>query len=113
MKYAEIPQLTHEQIVRDLLSSDIEISSVALLSASLYGQDRNWIQEKCLTFLDHPDPTMKATAIRCLGHLARIHKKLDIEKVLPAIFRFKDDSYLSGVVEDTLDDIKVYIKSTY
>ncbi|WP_167080781.1 hypothetical protein [Massilia aquatica] len=44
----------------------------------------------------------------CLGHIARIHRKLEKEKVIAALRMKLDRSEIAGVVEDALDDISTF-----
>jgi hypothetical protein len=55
----------------------------ALLIAAYYDPDWRWVQGVCLRFLDDTDVWVKTNAATCLGHIARIHKNLDLELVLP------------------------------
>jgi hypothetical protein len=48
-------------------------------------------------------------AVVALGHLARIHRTLDLERVLNVLARKADDVELAGTVENTLDDIRQFI----
>lgn len=84
--------------------------SDALLSATYYDPDWRWVQERCLEFLDHNDRGVRALSATCLGHLARIHKKLDLELVLPHLAALKNDPQIGSFVQDALDDIKFYLK---
>jgi hypothetical protein len=49
-------------------------------------------------------------AIICLGHIATFHNNIDKEKVLPILYKKMLDKELTGVVEDVLDDIKMFVK---
>lgn len=53
---------------------------------------------------------VKAVAITCLGHLARLHGELHMDLVLPALRALSEDSRLRGLVEDTLADIQIYLR---
>ncbi|MBF7092964.1 hypothetical protein IUY40_15635 [Flavobacterium sp. ALJ2] len=48
-------------------------------------------------------------AVTCLGHIARIHRVIDKEKVLKAFESRKDDEAINGRIEDAIDDINVFV----
>jgi hypothetical protein len=45
-----------------------------------------------------------------LGHLARIHRQLDLELVLQRLAELKADPLVKAGAEDALDDIRFYLK---
>jgi 3-methyladenine DNA glycosylase AlkC len=49
-------------------------------------------------------------AMLCFGHICRIHRTLDKEKVLPILGKgLKDkDEYVRGAAENALNDIEVF-----
>jgi hypothetical protein len=49
-------------------------------------------------------------AATCLGHLAIIHRQLDIELVLPRLAEMKSDAQVAARVEDALEDIKFFLR---
>jgi hypothetical protein len=99
---AEIELLLHRTDPTDILD--------ALLSAAYHDPDWRWVQERCLEFLDHNDRSVRGLSATCLGHLARIHKQLDLELVLPRLATLKNDPEIGPSVQDALDDIKFYLR---
>ena len=83
----------------------------ALLRITFNDSDWHWVQEKCLYFINSHSSDVRGLAITCLGHLARIHRKLDLKKVLPLLKNLQNDSQVSGRVEDVFDDIKTFVDS--
>ena len=81
-----------------------------LLSAAYYDPDWRWVQSLCLRFLAHSDNGVRSNAAICLGHIARIHGKLDIETVLPRLTELQGDASIGPWVEDALDDIKFFLR---
>jgi hypothetical protein len=84
--------------------------SRALLALALHDEDWRWVQNLSLELINDPDPAMRGTAVLALAHLARIHRKLDLDKVLPELKRLKHDAAISGRVEDALSDIEIFLK---
>lgn len=82
----------------------------ALLAVTLHDEDWKWVQMQCLHFLGHTDPNVSGLAATCLGHLARIHRKLDRELVIRALKKWLKDEKISGRVQDALDDIEIFLE---
>lgn len=81
----------------------------ALIRITYYDSDYKWVQGKCIMLLKGNDLSIKRLAITCLGHLARIHKKLDKELVVALLKKLKEDKDVSGAAEDALDDIDIFL----
>jgi len=81
----------------------------ALLSAAYYDPDWRWVQGVCLRFLDHADLGVRSNAAICLGHIARIHRNLDLDVVLPKLLALKADVELAHWVDDALEDIRFFL----
>ncbi|MDF3055570.1 MAG: hypothetical protein K0Q74_1477 [Gammaproteobacteria bacterium] len=81
----------------------------ALLAITLYDKDWRWAQMHCLHFLNHVDSDISGLAATCLGHIARIHHKLDQKLVINALKNRLSDIKISGRVQDALDDIEIFL----
>ena len=79
-----------------------------LLSETFYNNDWEYVQRECLKYIENEYLDIVHLAITCLGHLARIHKCIDKEKILLILKEKAKDNKLTGVVEDALDDIKQF-----
>ena len=110
MKYHEIFPMDRADLERLFESGDETAIIDALLSAAYYDSDWRWVQTTCLRFLDHPAKWVRWNAVTCLGHLARIHKELDLQIVLPKLLPMKADSDIAPNIEDSLEDIKWYLR---
>lgn len=53
---------------------------------------------------------LRLNAATCLGHLARIHKNLDLGLVLPKLLPLKGDAAIGPLVEDALQDIRFFLR---
>jgi hypothetical protein len=109
-RYEPIPEMTRAEALGMLDGTDGLSRSKALLSLALYDPDWRWVQNLSLKLLDDPDSGLKGTAALALAHLARIHRALDLDVVLPALERLKSDRNIGGRVEDALSDIQIYVK---
>lgn len=109
MKYHNITPV-NKQLAQEIFESK-NISEIcdALVSVTFHEHDFYWAQEKCLCFLQSPDAEISGLAATCLGHLARIHAKLDKEKVVHALTLRQNDPEISGRIQDALDDIEMFV----
>ena len=48
-------------------------------------------------------------AIICLGHLARIHRRLDLDRVSPLLKELRRDKEIGDRVGCALDDIQIFM----
>lgn len=75
--------------------------------------DWRWVQNACLRLTDSPDPGLRGIAATCLGHLARLHRKIDLAAVVPVLERLAADPAVSGEAEDALDDIRTFVQQPH
>jgi len=109
MKYQEAKPISRSDAETVLRGSDQWAIREVLVSLALTDTDWRWVQENCLAQLasDHWDT--RAVAATCLGHIARIHRSLDFEKVLPALYALRNDPRTVPYANDALSDIDHYI----
>ncbi len=110
MKYHEIFPMGRPELEVLLESGNESAIIEALLSAAYYDPDWRWVQGVCLRFLDHAEVAVRSNAATCLGHIARIHKTLDLELVLTRLLPLKRDAAIGPWVEDALEDIRFFLR---
>ncbi|QIS13447.1 hydantoinase B/oxoprolinase family protein [Nocardia arthritidis] len=91
-----------------LASSDPHLIAEAILRSALHDPDGVWVTERALELLESRDIDVRAIAATALGHIARIHRVIDRERVIPALRRLMDNPETVGQAEDTLDDIEIF-----
>ncbi len=111
MKYEVIQPTEKDQAEQAFRGNEPAEIVHALLGVTWHLADWEWVQDHCLGFLDSPMPDVRNTAIACLGHLARIHKKINKPKVLAALADKRTDPDCAGRVEDAIEDIEMFTKS--
>src|SRR5690348_2256480 len=109
-RYESIAPLTRADAEREFASGDSERMVRALVAVTENDVNWEWVESRCLQFLESPITDLRDAAILCLGHLARIHHKLNKDKVLPALERHRDDADASGRIDDALDDIEMFVR---
>jgi HEAT repeat len=92
-----------------LQGSDATAICGTLVNVALHDPDWAWVQEHCLRLLAAADPEVRGVAATCLGHLARIHGTLDLNRVEPRLRELRKDPEVRGRAEDALDDIQRFM----
>src|SRR5579875_1886943 len=69
----------------------------------------DWSSDVCSSDLD---PGIRGIAATCIGHLARIHQQLDLDLILPALYRHQSDpgKYVAGNVDNALSSIERFMQ---
>jgi len=83
----------------------------ALVQVALHDPDWRWVQEVCVRFANDTDSGVRGVAATCMGHLARLHQRIDVDAVLPVLETLLQDPDTRGKVEDALDDMAVFLSS--
>ena len=102
-----------EKILYILKDSDCssEQKIKALLFAIFNIDDWRWIQNLCLDMAKNPDDDIAELSLTGLGHIARIHGKLDVDIVVPFLEEISiNNNALLGRASDALDDIEIFIE---
>ena len=109
LRYHSPRPLSRSTAERRLASGDASTVAHALVAVALSDPDWQWVQSHCLRLASSSNPEVASIAVTCLGHLARLHRKLDLETVVPLLHSMLKDPALVGFAEDTLDDIRIYM----
>lgn len=109
MHYQEIKKISKREAESLFASQQINLVCEALIALAFYEQDWKWVQNKCLDYLENNNPEIRGVAATCLGHIARIHHKLEKKKVISALQKRLNDIQISGQVNDALDDIAIFL----
>jgi hypothetical protein len=109
MKYRKSAPITREQADHIVLLGEPKAICAALFDAINSISDRSWNEKFCLSLLSHFDEEVRAAAITCLGELARLHGKIDLDLVLPA-FRtiWIREEKMRGLITDAVDNFNIF-----
>jgi|SRR6516225_4563372 hypothetical protein len=110
MRYQDILPITREELRSALESDDAGRASRAIIAIALHESDWQWAEQQCLNALKDKRMDVRAAAIVGLGHIARIHGKITLSRVLLELQAVKSDESLRGIAEDALDDIVIFVK---
>lgn len=73
-------------------------------------EDWLWKQDLCLEIMrSQKDPNLCGLAVTCLGHIARIHERIDKETVIRELRLLEDKPYISCRIEDAISDIDMFV----
>jgi hypothetical protein len=111
MKYETIEPISKDRAERLLAKDDRETICRTLVRVAMFEEDRHWAQSQCVRFASHEDSFVRGVAATCLGHLARIHKAIDEDEVIPVVRRLLQDRdpLTRGKAEDTISDFSIYL----
>jgi hypothetical protein len=107
LAYHEPQSITREEAESSFASGNSEEIASALVSVAFHHADWRWVQDKCLDLARSDIASVRQIAVTCLGHVARIHRKLELEKVLPVLDELSNDHEVH--VGDVLDDIQMFM----
>ena len=106
MEYQGIDPIPRPEAEAIFRGCDLEKTRLTLVRVAFHEPDYEWAQDRCLEFCNHDDAEVRGVAVTCLGHIGRIHGKLNMSKVGPVLERLLSDPLVAGRVEDALSDIK-------
>lgn len=107
--YHEVVPVRREDAINALTSGDPSQVCEALVQLAFHEPDRAFVESVLATQLESGHVTVRMVAATCVGHLARIHRALDVPLLLPLLRRLGDDPRTVGSMEDALSDVRRYV----
>src|SRR5690349_4091843 len=106
MKYVPIQPMTKDAVAREIASRDTARVTRALVAAALHEPDRSWVEDLVARAITSHDAQVRSVAITCVGHVARVHGALDLDRFGPLLrCAAESDRVLAGRVDEALSDI--------
>lgn len=109
LRYVEPPIGDPVVFRRALNAQDWSAAKDELLGLALHHDDWRWVQETCLGLLDHESIDLRTVAVISLGHVARIHRRLD-QKAIDALKERTADLEVGGLAEEILEEVAIYLR---
>ncbi len=111
MKYEPIKKYSKEDIEKALADNNANELLLMVLSVALYSDDFEYAENFCIQLSNHEHFNVRGNAIQALGHIARIHGKLNENKIKPIIEKALKDKnkVVRGNAIDAKDDTKQFL----
>ena len=111
MDYEELNPIERAEALLDIDSGDRDRVCTALTRLALHDPDPEWLEGLLMANLGNPDPWVRGVAALCLGHVARIHGRLDLDTVIPSLERLLEDPETEGYASNAMSDIRMFVPS--
>jgi hypothetical protein len=112
MIYQKTEPISREEAQNIIREASPEAIPVTLVRLAYYDPDWIAVQNICIELSTHEDKWVRRTCAICFGHLARIHGKIEREKVDPVLNRLLADPETRGGAEDAIKDLKMFLKDS-
>lgn len=111
MRYERLEPIDKGRAKKLLASDDRDVICRTLISVAMFEDDRAWAQAQCLKFARHEDSFVRGVAATGLGHIARVHRAIDEDDVVPIVRELLHDSdpATRGKAEDALSDFSTFL----
>lgn len=110
-QYVEPPEASREAFAIALASGQATEIADALVGLVLSDPDWEFAEITCLALLGHSESQIRGLAVTCLGHVARVHGRIDVAAVSAAIeTAAARDPAVARRAADALDDIRQYAR---
>ena len=97
--------------IREILlcDEDIDFCCKLLLKITFNCDDWKWIQNVCIDIINsNREKNICGLAVTCIGHLARIHGKIEKERIFEVFNQQKDNPFINDRIGDAIDDIDMF-----
>ena len=111
LRYHELGPISKIE-VQESIKGDVQAASEALIRAALSIADRDWVESVLVDSISDKRLEVRRAAILAIGHLARIHRKITLEKVVPLLQSCSNEQSIAGAAEDALNDVMMFTGPT-
>jgi hypothetical protein len=111
LTYEEAKPIAREDAIRRLHSHDLQAAESAILSVALFEPELEFASRLVFEGAHRAEPRLRGTALLCIGHLARLHRRLPEEPTVELVRAglHHPDAYVRGQAQNALDDLLVFI----
>lgn len=109
--YKDPAPLTRQEVFHIMREGSEDDVANALVSVALLDEDFDFALSIVLRCAASNQPGVRGTAVLCLGHLARIHRRLPedpVNALVQSALR-DEDVYVRGHAESAADDIEMFV----
>jgi hypothetical protein len=108
LQYRDPERVALQEAIEVFRTRRVDETVRTLLGMSLNGQNLDFVLSWCLFFLGHVDDRLAGAAAVSIGHLARVHRHMNTDVVIPALEMVRDEGRIAGQVGDALEDISLF-----
>jgi|GEM_PF-515241 len=110
-RYEPVPELTLPQVEAAIARGDPEELLRTVLAAAMHAEDGAWAEDVCVRLASHANPNVRGNAVLGLGHIARVHGRLDRERALPTLEAALADAdeYVRGQANAAAGDVEHFL----
>ena len=112
VKFEQPSPLSREAIAREIASNDTARIATAIIAAALHDNDRFYVESLIVELLRHPDPWVRGVSAMAAGHVARSHRALSMDRIVPMISELLADPRTRGNAQDALDDVTMFVTAS-
>jgi len=115
VKYESIKNYSKTEIEKALANNDVDKLLFIVLSVALYSDDFEFAENFCIQLSNHEHFNVRGNAILGFGHLARIHGKLNENKIKPIIENAlkNENEFVRGQADSAKEDTEFFLKWMY
>ena len=112
MEYEVIGKMSRDDVDAVIQRNQPDELLMTVLSAALYSDDPEWAESICLRLAGHEHFNVRGNAIVGFGHIARVHGKLNADRIKSIIEAALSDGseYVRGQAETAADDVEHFLK---
>ena len=112
MKYEPIAEMTADEIEAKLRNDVPDELLYVPVSVSMYWADWRYAQELCLRLSKHRHWNVRGNAVLGFGHISRVQRMLEKEKVEPVLRAalIDESDYVRGQAHAAVDDVNHFLK---
>jgi hypothetical protein len=109
-KYVDYYDFDSDRVNELLKSANVNDKLDALLTTVLGSGDFEASDKLIFKFINGDEADLRRNAVLCIGHLVRIHKKINLEKYIPVLdgILSSQDEFSVNNAEDSLNDIWIF-----
>jgi hypothetical protein len=108
-KYDEPSEISKDGFRDAIASGEHVVVCKAIVDATHYIDDYNWLLEQYDELLNHRDVQARGVIVSCIGHLARLNDMADKQQLLSILEPLLSCQDIVGRVEDAIDDVNTFL----